>query len=97
MNVGPPAPLQGRPHDPMNIGLYPFYLVLSSHIHKIHPLFTRTDSASFDAKAYYEQLITTTSLTGLLKQENELSAGLSPLRRLRVSVIVSSDFFGHSF
>ena len=38
-----------------------------------------TDSASFDAKAYYEQLITTTTLTGLLKRENELSAGLSTL------------------
>jgi vacuolar protein sorting-associated protein 51 len=30
---------------------------------------------AFDAKAYYEQLITTSSLTGLLKRENELSAG----------------------
>jgi hypothetical protein len=38
-------------------------------------LMTCVDSKVFDAKAYYEQLITTTSLTGLLKKENELAAG----------------------
>jgi hypothetical protein len=35
------------------------------------------DSKAFDVKAYYEQLITTASLTGLLKKENELAAGRS--------------------
>ena len=34
-----------------------------------------TDSSAFDAKAYYEQLITTSSLTALLKKENELLTG----------------------
>lgn len=33
------------------------------------------DSPAFEAKAYYEQLITTSSLTTLLKKENELLAG----------------------
>ena len=34
-----------------------------------------TDSPAFDPKAYYEQLITTSSLTALLKKENELLTG----------------------
>lgn len=33
------------------------------------------DSPSFDAKTYYEQLITTSSLPTLLKRENELFTG----------------------
>lgn len=37
------------------------------------------DSPAFDAKAYYEQLITTSSLTTLLKRESELLSGM--LRR----------------
>jgi vacuolar protein sorting-associated protein 51 len=41
------------------------------------------DSAAFDAKAYYEQLITTASLPALLKKENELLTGaFSHLRSL---------------
>ena len=37
----------------------------------------RTDSTAFDAKAYYEQFITTSSLPTLLKKENELLTGES--------------------
>lgn len=37
------------------------------------------DSSAFDAKGYYEQLITTASLPALLKRENDLLAGLQPL------------------
>jgi len=37
------------------------------------------DSTAFDAKAYYEQLITTSSLITLMKHENEL---LSEIRQL---------------
>ncbi len=33
------------------------------------------DSSVFDAKSYYEQLITTSSLPALLKRENELLSG----------------------
>ena len=33
------------------------------------------DSPAFDAKAYYEQLITTSSLATLLKRESELLSG----------------------
>ena len=35
------------------------------------------DSTAFDAKAYYEQLITTSSLPVLLRRENELLTGMS--------------------
>ena len=35
----------------------------------------RADSAAFDARAYYEQLITTSSLPTLLKTENDLLTG----------------------
>jgi len=34
-----------------------------------------TDSPAFNAKAYYEQLITTSSLPVLLKRENDLLTG----------------------
>jgi hypothetical protein len=34
------------------------------------------DSPAFNAKAYYEQLITTSSLPLLLKRENELLTGV---------------------
>ncbi|PSR79026.1 hypothetical protein PHLCEN_2v7213 [Hermanssonia centrifuga] len=36
------------------------------------------DSTGFDAKAYYEQLITTSSLPTLLRRENDLLTGASP-------------------
>ena len=38
------------------------------------------DSPAFDAKAYYDQLITTASLTTLLKKENELLTGESSVQ-----------------
>jgi hypothetical protein len=34
------------------------------------------DSTAFDAKSYYEQLITTSSLPALLKRENDLLTGV---------------------
>lgn len=68
MAVGPPAPLPGRPDDPMDIGK-------SFQTFSSATLLIAIDSPTFDAKAYYNQLITTTSLTGLLKRENELYAG----------------------
>ncbi|KAJ8521901.1 hypothetical protein ONZ45_g1474 [Pleurotus djamor] len=34
------------------------------------------DSSAFDAKAYYDQLIATSSLQGLLRRENELLSGI---------------------
>lgn len=37
------------------------------------------DSPAFDAKAYYEQLITTSSLPTLLRRENELLTGQSEM------------------
>ena len=37
------------------------------------------DSPAFDAKAYYDQLITTSPLTTLLKRESELLSGMSRL------------------
>jgi len=37
------------------------------------------DSPAFDAKAYYDQLITTSSLATLLKRESELLSGMSRL------------------
>ncbi|KAL0060178.1 hypothetical protein AAF712_013025 [Marasmius tenuissimus] len=37
------------------------------------------DSPAFDAKAYYEQLITTSSLPVLLKRENEILTGSTTL------------------
>ena len=36
------------------------------------------DSTAFDAKAYYEQLITTASLPVLLKKENDFLTGEIP-------------------
>lgn len=42
---------------------------------RIMLLIWNLDSTSFDAKTYYEQLITTSSLPNLLKRENELLTG----------------------
>jgi len=39
------------------------------------PTWVVVDSTAFDAKTYYEQLITTSSLPTLLKRENDLLAG----------------------
>lgn len=45
------------------------------------------DSTAFDAKAYYEQLITTSSLPTLLKRENELLSEIRQLDSERQSLV----------
>jgi len=45
------------------------------------------NSSAFDAKSYYEQLITTSSLPGLLKRENELLAEIRQLDGERQSLV----------
>ncbi|EJD49116.1 hypothetical protein AURDEDRAFT_162057 [Auricularia subglabra TFB-10046 SS5] len=61
---GPPAPLPGRPNDPMDM-----------------------DSTAFDAKTYYEQLITTSPLIALMKRENELLSEIRQLDSERQSLV----------
>ena len=46
-----------------------------------------TDSSAFDAKAYYEQLITTASLPSLLKRENDLLSEIRELDSERQSLV----------
>ena len=69
LNVTPPPP-SGRPMDPMDLGYLPPRNCWCGTNKTI-------DSPAFDAKAYYDQLITTASLTTLLKKENELLTGES--------------------
>lgn len=45
------------------------------------------DSPAFDAKSYYEQLITTSSLSTLLKRENELLSEIRQLDSERQSLV----------
>lgn len=45
------------------------------------------DSSAFDAKAYYEQLITTASLPSLLKRENGLLSEIRELDSERQSLV----------
>ncbi|KAJ7364196.1 Vps51/Vps67-domain-containing protein [Mycena albidolilacea] len=45
------------------------------------------DSSAFDAKSYYEQLITTASLPALLKRENELLVEIRELDSERQSLV----------
>ncbi|KAG6841446.1 hypothetical protein C0991_011116 [Blastosporella zonata] len=45
------------------------------------------DSTAFDARAYYEQLITTSSLPSLLKRENELLTEIRELDSERQSLV----------
>ncbi|KAF7327996.1 hypothetical protein MKEN_00380200 [Mycena kentingensis (nom. inval.)] len=45
------------------------------------------DSPAFDAKSYYEQLITTSSLPALLKRENELLTEIRQLDSERQSLV----------
>ncbi|KZV61734.1 hypothetical protein PENSPDRAFT_618813 [Peniophora sp. CONT] len=45
------------------------------------------DSPAFDPKVYYEQLITTSSLTALLKKENELLTDMRELDSERQSLV----------
>jgi len=45
------------------------------------------DSPAFDAKSYYEQLITTSSLPTLIKRENELITEIRELDSERQSLV----------
>jgi len=45
------------------------------------------DSTAFDAKAYYEQLITVSSLSALLKKENDLSSEIRQLESDRQALV----------
>ncbi|CAK5269329.1 unnamed protein product, partial [Mycena citricolor] len=45
------------------------------------------DSPAFDAKSYYEQLITTTTLPALMKRENELLSEIRQLDSERQSLV----------
>lgn len=45
------------------------------------------DSTAFDAKAYYEQLITVSTLSGLLKRENELVSEIRNLESDRQALV----------
>ena len=69
LGIGPPPPLPGGKPNPMDFG--------SCAIPRIGPPLRDliTDSPAFDAKSYYEQLITTSSLPVLLKRENDLFSG----------------------
>lgn len=84
----PPAGKQGAAAlDPMNLGTCPFFVfvLLSVDAPAWHTCLmlccSLADSTAFDAKAYYEQLITTASLPALLKRENELLTGEPPKYR----------------
>ncbi|KAG8986018.1 hypothetical protein FRB90_004271 [Tulasnella sp. 427] len=45
------------------------------------------DSTAFDAKAYYDQLITVSTLSGLLKRENELVSEIRTLESDRQALV----------
>ena len=68
LSVTPPPP-SGRPTDPLDLGQSFSRNILRHWFNRI------SDSPAFDSKAYYGQLITTASLTTLLKKENELLTG----------------------
>lgn len=73
LGVGPPSPIPGKSNDPMNMGM---------SARRLTPTvidIVLSDSPAFDAKTYYDQLITTSSLPALLRRENELLTGVLPL------------------
>jgi hypothetical protein len=72
LGVGPPPP-SGKPQDPMDLG-ESISRILTNPLSPCPSL--PLDSPAFDAKAYYEQLITTSSLATLLKRESELLSGV---------------------
>ena len=72
LGVGPPPPT-GKPQDPMDLGESTDLISINALCSQ---LIASADSPAFDAKAYYEQLITTSSLATLLKRESELLSGL---------------------
>ncbi len=69
LGVGPPPPRPGNTQDPMDLSEYLRYAIIRGET------ISASDSSAFDAKSYYEQLITTSSLPSLLKRENELLTG----------------------
>ncbi|KAH0833075.1 Vps51/Vps67-domain-containing protein [Lanmaoa asiatica] len=69
LGVGPPLPIPGKSNDPMNMGMS------TRHLTPFGIDVVVSDSPAFDAKTYYDQLITTSSLPALLKRENELLTG----------------------
>ena len=69
LGIGPPSPVPGNNNDPMNMGMS------ARHPTQTDIDIIVSDSPAFDAKTYYDQLITTSSLPALLKRENELLAG----------------------
>lgn len=77
LGVGPPPTLRsdsnGKVNDPMDLGDW-----RNSHQCECKSLmlYLMLDSTAFDAKTYYEQLITTSSLPTLLKRENDLLTGV---------------------
>lgn len=72
LGVGPPpASTKSSPDDPMDLSAYFLVLALPNSDQDVRCV----DSAAFDAKSYYEQLITTSSLPTLLRKENELISG----------------------
>lgn len=80
LNVTPPTP-SGRPMDPMDLGQ-------RSSRNIPRPVNKVADSSAFDARVYYDQLITTAPLTTLLKKENDLLTG-----ELSSNVIAYSRFY----
>ena len=76
LGLGPPPPLgNGKSsQDPMNFGER--WSNVAGECCELTACANAIDSAVFDARAYYEQLITTSSLPTLLKTENDLLTGM---------------------
>jgi vacuolar protein sorting-associated protein 51 len=72
MGVPPPSTsgAKANVNDPMDLGVCLIAVIFTQK-----PTWVVVDSTAFDAKTYYEQLITTSSLPTLLKRENDLLAG----------------------
>lgn len=72
LGLGPPSS-SGNPADPLNMGKGIFLCYKRNVSQRV----CWPDSPAFDAKSYYEQLITTSSLPTLIKRENELITGIA--------------------
>ncbi|CCM04244.1 uncharacterized protein FIBRA_06411 [Fibroporia radiculosa] len=87
LGVGPPPPLPGKA-DPMDLGegaerRERNYDTCSDKNRRS----SDADSTAFDAKSYYEQLITTSSLPTLIRRENELLTEIRQLDSERQSLV----------
>ncbi len=71
LGIVPPSS-SGNPADPLNMGKR-----ISCGMKERQLTSCWLDSSAFDAKSYYEQLITTSSLPTLIKRENELITGIA--------------------